>query len=110
MVSDRQLKHWYDKYNLNWFDSSLPSDTLIYWEPPPVAFGTSCPVFENDHKHFVIKLDPSIKGVPDFWKQVLIHEMVHVKLWPKHPRSLHGKLFQDEMKRLANDGAFRLLW
>lgn len=109
-ASDSQLKHWYDKYNFKWFDGKLPTDTLIYWEPPPAAYAETCPVFENDHSHFIVKLDPSIRALKQWWKIVLLHEMIHIKLRPKHPKSQHGRLFQEEMKRLAYDGAFRNLW
>jgi hypothetical protein len=109
MISDRQLKRWYEKYNTAFFGGELPNHTVLFWEPIPDA-GHTCPVYEVDHGQFLIKIDPSLKGVPCYFKITLIHEMVHVKLWAKHPRSLHGKLFQTEMKRLANDGAFRSLW
>lgn len=108
-TSDRQLKHWFDKFNTRWFEGKLPS-TIIFWEPPSDSFGVTCPVFEVNDKVFEIKLDPSLKGVPDYWKLLLLHEMAHIKLWPKHPKHQHGKAFQDEMKRLANEGAFKSLW
>lgn len=110
MQSDRQLKHWYDRYNRDWFNSELPSHTVIYWEPIVDGDGSTCPIYEVDNSQFVIKIDPSIKGFLNVWKLTLLHEMVHVRLWPKHSRHQHGKLFQDEMLRLANAGAFRRLW
>src|SRR6266704_3601735 len=110
MVSDRQLKHWYDRYNREWFSSNLPLSTVILWEPLVQADGETCNVFEVDHGQFMVKLDPSIKGFPKVWKITLLHALCHLALWPKHPRSQHGKLFQDEMKRLANENAFRNLW
>lgn len=109
MVSDRRLKHWYDKYNAAYFDGQLPTHTVCFWEPMPEA-GATCPVFEVDHGQFLIKIDPALKGVPCYFKLTLLHEMCHLKLWPKHPRSMHGKLFQEEMKRLANANAFKTLW
>lgn len=109
MISDRRLKHWYDKYNKQWFEGILPNHTVLYWEPL-VEDGVTCPVYEVDHGQFLIKIDPSLKGVPSYFKIILLHEMVHLSLWPKHPRSQHGKLFQQEMKRLANEGAFKALW
>lgn len=108
--SDRQLKHWFDKYNAKHFGGQLPTDTLIYWEPPSDSYGETCPVYEVEDKKFLIKLDPALKGVPDYFKILLLHEMVHVKLWPKHPKHQHGQIFQEEMKRLAIEGAFRTLW
>jgi predicted SprT family Zn-dependent metalloprotease len=110
VVSDRQLKHWYDKYNKLWFNNDLPSHTVLFWEPLPKDAGNTCPVYEVDHGQFLIKIDPSLKGVPCYFKITLLHEMTHLKLWPKYPRSKHGKVFQNEMQRLANDGAFKQLW
>ena len=44
----------------------------------------------------------------------LAHEMVHCLLWRRGERPAafngHGKKFQVEMRRLANMGAFDLLW
>ncbi len=110
MVSDRQLKHWYDKYNAKWFGGELPSHTALLWEPLVQADGETCNVYEVDHGQFMIKLDPSTKGFPKMWKLTLFHELCHLALWPKHPKSQHGKPFQQEMQRLANAGAFRNLW
>lgn len=108
MISDKQLKRWFCKYNNQFFDSTLP-DVLIYWEPPTASYAEICPVFDTG-VGFEIKIDPSIKGFHKMWKLTLLHEMCHLKLWPKHPRSMHGKLFQEEMKRLANANAFKTLW
>lgn len=108
MNSDRSLKHWYDKFNGLYFNGELPQ-IVIYWEPLSNADGSTCPVYEVDHGQFQIKLDPSIKGFPCLWKITLLHEMVHVKLWVKHPKHQHGKLFQTELSRIFNLGAYKKL-
>lgn len=110
MQSDRQLKHWYSKFNRLYFNGSLPDHTVLYWEPPSAAWGSACPVFEVDYGQFYIKIDPSIRSITDYWKMILLHEMVHIKLWTKHPKHNHGKLFQAEMLRIANMGGFKRLW
>lgn len=110
MNSEKQLKHWYSKYNKLYFDGELPEHTVLSWEPPDATYGAACPVFEVDHGQFYIKLNPSIKGFSAVWKMALIHEMVHLKLWNKHPKHQHGKVFQAEMLRIANMGGFKLLW
>lgn len=110
MVSDKQLSHWYAKYNREWFAGELPHDTVIWWEPPSDSQGITCPVYEVRDGKFEVRLDPSLKGVPDYWHLLLIHEMVHIKLWPIHNRHQHGKVFQQEMIRLALAGAFKTIW
>lgn len=46
------------------------------------------------------------------WKMTLLHEMVHFKLAgvDKSRHSCQSHMFQKEMKRLANAGAFNGLW
>lgn len=109
MQSDRQLKHWYSKFNRLYFNGELPEHTILYWEPPSSAWGSACPVFEVDYGQFYIKLDPSIRSVTDFWQITLIHEMVHIKLWQKYPKHQHGKIFKDEIKRIFLLGAYNKL-
>ncbi len=110
MVSDKQLAHWYARYNRDWFGGELPLDTIIWWEPPPGAQGITCPVYEVMDGKFEILMDQALKGVPDYWKLLLLHEMAHVKLWPTHSRHQHGRVFQEEMQRLALAGAMKGLW
>jgi len=107
--SDKQLKRWYSKYNRLYFEGKLP-DVEIWWEPLSNADGITCPVYEISEGHFSIRLDPGIKGFGAYWRTTLLHEMVHVELFKSHSRHQHGKLFQDRMLKLAQDGAFRNLW
>lgn len=109
MTSDRQLKHWFDKYNREWFNGEVP-ETIIYWEPPADAHAESCPVFEVADGKFEIKMDPANRGIPFYWKILLLHEMVHIKLWARYPKHQHGRVFQEEMLNLAQAGAFKKLW
>lgn len=110
MQSDRQLKLWYMKYNKLYFNGQLPDSTVIYWCPSPGAHADTCPVFEVSDGVFEIKLDPAIQGNTKFWHQMLLHEMIHVALWPRHPKHQHGKLFQDEKARIYALGALKRLW
>lgn len=110
MQSDKQLKHWYSKYNKLYFNSELPEHTILYWEPFPKCDGVTCPVFEVSDGCFEIKIDPALKGEPTFWKMVLLHEMIHVSVWRKHPKHQHGKVFEDEKDRLYALKALKSLW
>ena len=109
MQSDKQLKHWFAKYNKAYWDGKLPEHTVIYWEPPPGAHATTCPVYEVDFGQFVIKLDPAMRGDSDVWKIRLLHEMSHLALWSKHPKHQHGKLFKAERERIFSLGAYNNL-
>lgn len=110
MTSDKQIKHWYAKFNRAYFGGELPEHTVLFWDPPPGAHGNTCPVYEVDRGQFIIKLDPALKGVSDYWKLILLHEMIHLSLWEKHPKHQHGRLFQDEKDRVYALGALKKLW
>lgn len=110
MQSDRQLRNWYIKFNNLYFHGELPEHTVLYWEPSPKNDAVCCPVYEVTDGCFEIKVDPALKGEPCYWKIVLLHEMVHVKLWKKHPKHQHGKLFETEKNRLYALGALKKLW
>ncbi len=110
MQSDRQLKRWYAKYNREFFDDKLPQDTVIYWCPSPGAHADTCPVFEVAAGVFEIKIDPAIQGITCFWRMILLHEMIHVALWPRHPKHQHGRLFIAEKDRIYALGALKKLW
>ena len=105
-ASDRQLKHWMEKYDRAYWNGELASHIIIYWEPPPDAHASTCPVYEVDAGQFVIKLDPAVKGTPFAWKVLLLHEMTHVALWTKHPKHQHGRLFKEERARIFALGAY----
>ena len=110
MKSDRQLKLAFSRYNKKYFEGFLPDDTELWWEPLSNADGMTCPVWEVDSGKFVIRIDPGIKGFGAYWRATLLHEMVHIDLWSRHPKHQHGKLFNDRMLKLAQDGAFNRLW
>jgi len=106
MQSDRALKNQFAKYNRKYWAGQLPEHTVIYWEPQNADAATTCPIYEVDHGQFVIKLDPYVKGLGKFWKINLLHELVHLALWVKHPKHQHGKLFKEEEARIYAMGAY----
>ncbi len=110
LVSDRQLKTWYCKFNRKYWNGELPEDTILYWEPLSADAGVTCPVFEVADGKFVIKIDPMYSGMKKVWKTILLHEMCHVRLWPNHSRHEHGKIFQQEKDRIYALGALKDLW
>jgi predicted SprT family Zn-dependent metalloprotease len=54
-----------------------------------------------------IRLNPVMRFESKVYKFTLLHEMVHVKLYPYR---FHGKKFDQEMLRLACAGAFNSIW
>jgi len=108
MQSARQLKNWYQNYNRKYWASALPEHTVLYWEPLPADKddASTCPVYEVDRGQFVIKLDPIYKSQGTHWKINLLHEMIHLSLWVKHPKHMHGKLFKEEQARIFALGAY----
>lgn len=110
MDSDRQLKRAYLRFNRRFFGGQLPHDTVVYWQPLSGDDGASCPVWEVAHNKFVITIDPRWSASKWVWQMILIHECAHLHLWRKSPRHQHGKVFQQEMLRLAMIGAFKGVW
>jgi hypothetical protein len=103
MTSNRQLRYWYNKWNAKYFESSLPTDIHLLWEPVNGGIAE----FDYTNKPWTIRLDPSMRFSKSMWSMALLHEMCHAKL---APNGKHGKKFQDEMLRLALAGAFKSLW
>lgn len=109
---DRWLKRWYDKYNARYFDNKLPSTCQVGWNEalPAKTLGLTMQFTEPaaNLMIFNVGLHPSLRECSrDHAKLVLLHEMVHVKL---APYMAHGRRFQQEMQRLARDGAMKDLW
>lgn len=110
MQSDRQLKRAYTKYNRLFWNGELPDNTVLIWEPTAGTDAVCCPVYEVADNCFEIKIDPALKGIPCYWHLVLLHEMVHVAIWKKHPKHQHGPVFVNEKDRIYALGALRKLW
>lgn len=102
MKSERQLAYWYRKYNRLYFGDSLPT-AFVWWEPTSAAYA-DCKLIDGEWR---IRLNPSLSGWNALWKWSLLHEMVHIRLYPN---TNHGRRFQAEMLRLATMGAFREVW
>lgn len=99
----RELKRVFDYYNARYFDGKLPSDTDVMFAPTENCIG----IAEVDHGGFIVTIDPKYAIEGRTWRLTLLHEMVHLKLYPART---HGNTFQQQMFRLAILGAFRQLW
>ncbi len=108
------LKRLYNMFNKKYFYGDLPDIVVGYattkqFKSNRVKRGTCAFTSYDDEKHtkavaIVIHTHPG-KSMAHI-KSDLIHEIAHVA----HPRADHGKAFQDEMKRLAQAGAFEGIW
>jgi hypothetical protein len=109
MQSARQLRNAFLRFNRRYWNGELPEHTVLYWEPLPADKddASTCPVYEVDHGQFKIILDPLYKSCGTHWKINLLHEMIHLALWVKHPKHAHGKLFKEEQKRIYLMGAYQ---
>lgn len=105
---DKRLKRLYLKYNRLYWDNLLPLDTLIgYDEGTTNCAEVNVLEHEEGKKVFVVHLNPKeIHSLTDRCMH-LLHECCHIRLYPVLH---HGKVFQEEMIRIAVRGAFKGLW
>lgn len=100
LKSERLLKQMYNKFNVKYFDGDLP-DAKIYYEP--VSAYADCDLVNGT---FVIRINPAIAGWIGFLKLTLLHEMIHVRLFPYRK---HGVRFDREIQRLMGFKEIRVL-
>lgn len=93
------------KFNEKYFDGRLPEPILRYEHIIEMRCFGLCEQLEDNS--FVITIDPQWASSRSFRHLTLLHEMVHISIWPC---ATHGKRFQDEMIRLALEGAFKEIW
>jgi hypothetical protein len=103
-LCDRQLRRWYREANARWFGGRLPDDIDLLLAPHEGCSGVT---WQGDADSFIILINPAYALDKRVVKLVLLHEMAHVALWPYKK---HGRLFEEEMLRLAKAGAMKNLW
>lgn len=111
MRASSYLKGLYNFYNYKYFNNELPKGTKLFFT---YKIGKSKSIEKSDcaSTYFFADKPPVILIQRVKAKKMryvvadLLHEMVHVA----KPRADHGKVFQQEMKRLANAGAFMNVW
>ena len=114
MRSHRTLKRLYNEYNRKYFSGKLPSIEINFITPGQMKkfFGlnrATCAVTcfkEGTTETVAIYISRNFLKCWRYVRADLLHECVHVA----HPKADHGKVFQDEMKRLAMRGAFEDVW
>ena len=106
----KRFQKLYHKYNKLYCNDELPSDTQVGWEdyPKKTPVAETATADGSGIIHHTIYLSEFVKGFKTFPTFCLLHEMCHVKL---HPYGKHNrKIFDAEMLRIAQAGAFHNIW
>lgn len=103
-----QLELFYQTYNAQYFDNKLTSGVIIYWDASMEMDELAVTSMGQTPNQFVVRLSLNLQFSEALTRMVLLHEMVHIKLW--NAARGHGKPFQDEMLSLAKRGALEGLW
>jgi SprT-like family protein len=110
-VSHRTLKKLYREYNRRYFGGRLP-DALVAFVTPAemkrsgLGKATCAVTCLNKKRPPAIYISRNKFKTWGYIRADLLHEMCHVS----KPRANHGKVFQDEMLRIAKLGAMNDVW
>lgn len=109
--NDGALQAAYAEKNRLYFAGKLPAKITTCWDP---TLQTVNLLGYTDRRtpdgSFRIRLSPALQPVGIVAEIILLHEMVHVRLFERTAMDSHGKEFRNEMRRLAREGAFDELW
>lgn len=111
MTSDRRLRRWYNAINRKYYAGQLPEDVELWWEPVAGGYADTSEIERapGTEPQLLIRIDPSLIGMPEIAQMKLRHECIHVAQWGKKRWKDHGKKFHQELDRLYAAGAFRNL-
>ncbi len=99
---------WYAEDNARWFGGRLPKDVAVrYSAHMPNGFWAYTRRLPDGR--FVITLERYLARTPNAARLTLLHEMAHIATWGREFND-HGPIWQAEMHRLADAGAFDALW
>lgn len=98
-----RLDRYFHRYNEKYFDGDLPQPIIRFAELK--HFGH----YYQDNGQHIVELAEWTRKNNTLWRMTLLHELVHLKLHNRRCK-VHGRVFHNEMKRLANQGAFIGLW
>ena len=100
-TSELQLKRLYKKFNALYFSNELPDSVSIFYSP--VSAYAACDFIDGV---FRIRVNPVVASWTGVLHLTILHELIHIKLWPSR---IHGKRFDDEVKRLMTFKSIRKL-
>lgn len=117
------LQSCYHRHNKKYFDGKLPAETVVEFsaqKPQWMAEGTFIPHLINswDYRRHgprpkvpTVRIDPKLMEFQVTAEMYLFHAMVHIRgVLGDRRYFTHGPVFQHEMLRLAEAGAFRQIW
>ena len=104
-IPEADLQGWYETYRQQYFGSKMPDAKVIYADLPGLMGRTE----KNNFGDFVIRIDKASNPAPKEVLFTLLHEMCHIDMWQKEFDE-HGRLWQYDMHRLADEGAFESIW
>lgn len=109
-----EMQQYYISYNVKYFDGRLPIDTLVECSPLHIDdLGYQGETSKDNKGRYQITIAQELCEGERVYLPVLLHEMVHIDIGDRENDTgpfLHGPLFHDEMRRLAEAGAFDDLW
>lgn len=107
MAPDPDLASEYDDLNVRYFRGVMPSPH-VRWEDglgdlgPLIADNFSVLGLTDGEQ---ILINPVSRRDPDTRRRALVHEMVHLAVWKLDAG--HGPIFQEQLRQLAEMGAFK---
>lgn len=107
---DRHLDTWYATYNHEYFQDELPKTVVITRNLTDDRFMAQT-FYENNFYH--ISINPRFNESRKIEKFNLLHESCHIYIFINHEEDEfddHGSHWQKCMHKLADQGAFELLW
>jgi predicted SprT family Zn-dependent metalloprotease len=116
-MTNKWLKENYLLFNKRYFGNILPVGAAVIWSRKTTKRRMAqLLVWDHTLEETEIALNPAMKklGAECRALQSLLHEMCHLHLRVLGKRKSvytgHGRLWQRDMKRLANSGAFATIW
>ena len=103
----------FSRFNKKFFDGKLVGEIRVGWRDPIIKGHAGELIPPIDGKPAIILLNPKLKEInaQKYAMSTLLHEMAHFHLWVQgKSQKTHGPYFQNEMKRLADIGAFKDVW
>lgn len=116
LIRVRDIRRWYRNANAQFFDNALPDLRVTFGDLPGTVLGRTHYRRKigsrEKYNPYKIIIDAILRK-PCLEKElarVLLHEMAHVKLGVKISCEVDHGVFEKEMRRLVNVGAFHGLW
>lgn len=85
----------------------VPEALIWRWVESNTAHAwTMFDLSDRDHDPYELALDVELAGSPRLLRMCLLHELTHMRLGPSVLCAPAGKKWKQEIRRLANIGAF----